>query len=290
MWKPLIAIVAFAAAASSCSGGSVSRRSLSVGVETAPPPPPGALVLGGESGARAVGLAVARGRLIATVLAPDGRPLSGLKVSFRAGPHIVAAHPCGSGCYSAAVPKAARVEVRPSGSRPVVFRIPASAPPAAALVARAGGVTRALRSLLYVEALRSGPRGELLTRWQLQAPDNVRYDIRHGASAVVLGERRWDRDRPGAPWRRSRQLPALRVPQPAWGGRATNAHLLGTGRVAGRRVRIVSFANPSTPAWFTVWIDRATYRPLRLRMVAAAHFMTHRYLDFNRPLTIRPPR
>ena len=110
------------------------------------------------------------------------------------------------------------------------------------------------------------------------------------AGFIVLGERRWDRDRPGAPWRRSRQLPALRVPQPAWGGRATNAHLLGTGRVAGRRVRIVSFANPSTPAWFTVWIDRATYRPLRLRMVAPAHFMTHRYLDFNRPLTIRPPR
>jgi len=47
--------------------------------------------------------------------------------------------------------------------------------------------------------------------------------------------------------------------------------------------------NPSTPAWFTVAIDRATYRPLRLRMTAAAHFMTHRYLEFNRPLTIEPP-
>jgi len=51
----------------------------------------------------------------------------------------------------------------------------------------------------------------------------------------------------------------------------------------------VSFVNPSTPAWFTVAIDRATYRPLRLRMTAAAHFMTHRYLEFNRPLAIEPP-
>ena len=52
----------------------------------------------------------------------------------------------------------------------------------------------------------------------------------------------------------------------------------------------MSFANPTTPAWFTAWIDRATYRPLRLHMTAAAHFMTHRYLAFNRPLAIAPPR
>jgi hypothetical protein len=55
-------------------------------------------------------------------------------------------------------------------------------------------------------------------------------------------------------------------------------------------VWVVSFANPSTPAWFTAWIDRSTYRPLRLRMTAAAHFMTHDYVAFNRPLRISPPR
>ena len=53
---------------------------------------------------------------------------------------------------------------------------------------------------------------------------------------------------------------------------------------------VVSFANPTTPAWFTAWIDRSTYRPLRLRMTAAAHFMTHDYLAFNRPLRLTPPR
>ncbi|HET7758645.1 MAG TPA: hypothetical protein VFK62_01885, partial [Gaiellaceae bacterium] len=84
-------------------------------------------------------------------------------------------------------------------------------------------------------------------------------------------------------------LPALRVPQPAWGSVATNAHVLGEGSVHGRPVWIVSFANPTTPAWFTVWIDKRTYRPLQLRMTAAAHFMFHRYLAFNQPLTITPP-
>ncbi|HSS81346.1 MAG TPA: hypothetical protein VLK24_09130 [Gaiellaceae bacterium] len=274
-----------------CSSGSpVSQRSLNVGVENAPPPPRGALVLGGESGSRAVALAVGKRRLTATVLSPSGGPLSGLKVSFRTGSRLIPAKPCGLGCYSAAAARPRHVELRLSGSRPVAFDIPARPRPAAAIVARAGRVTRALKSLVYVESLRSGPTGGLLTTWSMKAPNEVEYRIRGGADAIVLGTRRWDRDRAGKRWRRSQQLPALRVPQPAWGSTATNAYVLREGRVAGRPVWVVSFANPTTPAWFTAWIDRATYRPLRMRMTAAAHFMTHRYLAFNRPLTIAPPR
>ena len=124
----------------------------------------------------------------------------------------------------------------------------------------------------------------------MKAPNEVEYRIRGGADAIVIGTRRWDRDRAGAPWRRSQQLPALRVPLPAWGSRATNAYVLRDTSVGGRPAWVVSFANPSTPAWFTAVIDRATYRPLQLHMTAAAHFMTHRYLEFDRPLTIEPPR
>jgi len=287
----MLPAVGLAMLAAGCSSGSpVSQRSLSVGVESAPPPPPDALVLGGESGRRAVALAVGKGKLTATVLAPEGGPLSGLKVAFHAGSRLIPAKPCGLGCYSAAVQRPRRVEVRLSGSRPVAFDIPEQTRPAAAIVARAARVTRSLKSLVYTEALRSGPTGGLLTTWSLQAPDEVEYRIKGGADAVVLGTRRWDRDRPGAPWRRSQQLPALRVPQPAWGSQATNAYVLGTARVSGRPVWVVTFANPTTPAWFTAWIDRTTYRPLRLHMTAAAHFMTHRYLAFDRPLKIEPPR
>jgi hypothetical protein len=287
----LAAAALLAALAAGCSSGSpVSQRSLAVGVENPPPPPRGALVLGGESGSRAVALAVGKGKLTATVLSPTGGPLSGLKVAFRAGSRLIPAKPCGLGCYSAAAPRPRHVELRVSGSRPITFDIPARTRPAATIVARAAGTTRALKSLVYEESLRSGPTDGLLTTWSLQAPDEVEYRIRGGADAVVLGTRRWDRDRPGAPWRRSQQLPALRVPQPAWGSTATNAYLLRDGSVAGKPVWVVSFANPTTPAWFTAWIDRATYRPLRLHMTAAAHFMTHRYLAFDRPLTITPPR
>jgi hypothetical protein len=277
--------------AAGCSNGSpVSQRSLQVGVESAPPPPRGALVLGGESGSRAVALAVGKRRLTATVLSPSGGPLSGLKVSFRAGPKVVPAAACGPGCYSAATARPAHVQVRLSGSRPVDFDIPARPRPAAAIVARAARVTRKLKSLVYVESLRSAPTGGLVTTWTMKAPNEVEYKIRNGAQAIVLGTRRWDRDRAGEPWRRSQQLPALSVPVPAWGSQATNAYVLGETTVGGRPAWQVSFANPSTPAWFTVAIDRATYRPLRLHMTAAAHFMTHRYLEFDRPLTIEPPR
>jgi len=277
--------------AAGCSSGSpVSQRSLGVGVVNPPPPPRGALVLGGESGGRAVALAVGKGRVTATVLSPSGGPLSGLKVSFRAGSRLIPAKPCGLGCYSAVAARPHHVELRLSGSRPVSFDVPARSRPAAAIVARAGRVTRALKSLVYVESLRSGPTGGLLTTWSMKAPNEVEYRIRGGADAIVLGTRRWDRDRAGKRWRRSQQLPALRVPQPAWGSTATNAYVLREGRVGGRPVWVVSFANPTTPAWFTAWIDQATYRPLRMRMTAAAHFMTHRYLAFNQPLTIAPPR
>jgi hypothetical protein len=188
------------------------------------------------------------------------------------------------------VARPTRVQLQLSGSKPVAFELPARPRSAATIVARAARATRRLTSLVYLESLRSGPSGGLVTRWSMRAPNEVEYRIRGGAQAIVLGTRRWDRDRAGAPWRRSQQLPALTVPLPAWGSEATNAYVLRDGRLDGRPVWVVSFANPTTPAWFTAWIDRSTYRPLRLQMSAAAHFMTHRYLAFDQPLRIEPPR
>lgn len=291
MNRRIALLLTLCAAATGCSSRpAVSQRSLQVTVQNPPPPPRGALVLAGESGSRAVALAVGKGKLTATVLSPEGGPQSGLKVSFVVGPRTIPAKPCGLGCYSAAAPAASRVVVRLNGSPSVAFTLPARPRPAATIVARAARATRALRSLVYTEALRSEPSGGLLTTWSLKAPNEVEYRIKGGADAVILGTRRWDRDHAGAPWRRSQQLPALRVPQPAWGSVATNAYVLGEGAVQGRPVWIVSFANPTTPAWFTTWIDQQTYRPLQLRMTAAAHFMLHRYTAFDQPLTIAPPK
>jgi hypothetical protein len=51
----------------------------------------------------------------------------------------------------------------------------------------------------------------------------------------------------------------------------------------------VSFVDPNGPAWFTVWLDAQTNRPLELRMRARAHFMEHRYLSYNAPRSISAP-
>jgi hypothetical protein len=123
----------------------------------------------------------------------------------------------------------------------------------------------------------------------MQAPDRMTYVIPKGASAVVVGGRRWDRTKPSAKWVESQQEPKLQLPAPAWGNPTVNAHILGTATVGGRPVWLVSFVNPSVPAWFTAWIDRSNYHTLRLKMTAASHFMLDRYTGFNRPLGISPP-
>jgi hypothetical protein len=223
------------------------------------------------------------------VLAPSGDPESGLKVSFRASGKSLAGRPCGLGCYRALAARAPRQVdvVLPSGK--ASFTVPAVTRPGTAIVPHAEHVFRGLRSLVYVESLRSGPTGGLLTTWRMAAPDRLSYNIRNGAAAVVIGARRWDQARPGAKWVES-QSTRLQVPGPTWGSGVSNAWVLGSATVRGRPVWLVSFATPSVPAWFTAWIDKESYRTLQLRMTAPAHFMFHRYLQFNAPLKIVPPR
>jgi hypothetical protein len=167
----------------------------------------------------------------------------------------------------------------------VVFAVPRSAPPADALVRRAGRAFRKLRSAVSVEWLASSPANAIVTTWKLEAPDRLSYSIRGGAQAVLVGARRWDRSGPSAPWQRSTISP-LEVPQPVWGDAVLDARLL----ASDGRIVTVAWANPSVPAWFTARFDRRTLLPLDVHMTAAAHFMVERYVSFNRKLGIRPPR
>jgi hypothetical protein len=271
------------------SGSASPVETNSIRVSGSFTPPRGAVVLARESGNRAVALAVGSGRLTATVLAGSGEPDTGLPLSFRVGGRTVKASSCGNGCYTAAAPAARRVDIVLGSGAPVSFDIPAHPRPADAIVRRATRVWRNLSSLVYVESLRSNPTLALVSTWRMQAPGKMSYTIRDGASAVVVGNRRWDRTKPGGKWVES-QTPPLHLPAPTWGNPTVNAHVIGTATVAGRPVWVVSFVNPSVPAWFTAWIDRANYRTHRLRMTAASHFMFHRYVEFDRPLGIKPPR
>jgi copper transport protein len=252
-------------------------------------PPPGATVLAGESGDRAVGLAILPGgRLRATVLGPDDKGVDGLSVGFRGGGRTLGSTSCGPGCYEAQgrIP-ARRVTVElPSGA--VAFRIPAQTKPASELVAKARRAYASLRSLVIHERLASSPRNKIATTWRIVAPDRLTYLTSAGSRAVVLGRWRWDSDGK-QPFVRSPQVPPLELPGSQWGPRWVDARALGWTTVGGRRVRVVSFFDPRLPGWFELAMDPSTDRPLELKMTAAAHFMHHRYTDFNRPMRILPP-
>jgi hypothetical protein len=230
------------------------------------------------------------------VVGPDGAGVRRLTVGFRvkAGGRATRATgvPCGAGCYETVVSwhgRPTRVLVRIGAWKPVAFAMPQAWPPPAAdrLLARAGRVWRDLRTLVAHERLASDPSHALSTVWRFLAPDRLSYSTAGGSSAVIIGDRRWDRQ-PGGRWQRSPQQPLPRQPAPLWAA-VSAAHILGVQEIRGREVWRVSFFDPRTPAWFTVAIDRATLRTLELRMVTTAHFMHERYGPFNRPLRIQPP-
>ena len=267
----------------------------------APPPvlpPRGAVVLARGSRGLAVALAVRPGmplRLTATIIDGKGGGVDGLDVELIAGRAASgasdAARPCGRGCYTATLPVRAptRFAVNIAGagpSRSVAFPLPGRWAPApgAAFLARATRTFAEQRSVLFVERLSSGLGHTIVTTWKLQAPNKLEYAIRGGAGGIVIGRKRWDRPKPGALWEEST---STLLPQPAspWGTRVSNAYVLHT---TPRRVTL-SWFDPGVPSWFTGTFERATARPVELRMTATAHFMQHRYLAFDRGVRIVPP-
>jgi len=264
-----------------------ARATARVVTASAPPPPPprDALVLAAEDDDVAVGFAAsARGSRLGvrvTALGPEGKGVDGLDVTVAG----ASASPCGPGCYAATLPLPApprRIDVR-VGDRALVFTLPARwpAPSAAAVVRRVDRAFRSLRTLVVHERLASSSRNVVVTTYRVEAPNRLEYRIAGGPQAVIVGGTRWDRLRAGAPWQRSQTEP-LRQPEPFWGSDPMrNARLLGPGRA--------SFYDPRLPAWFELTFEPGTYRLLRLKMTAMAHFMRHRYSGFNRPLRIVPP-
>jgi len=257
-------------------------------------PPP--FVTAAEVGPYAVGVALAPagGRVdaTATVLGLDG-PARGLDLRFGVAGRTVATTACGAGCYRAALPVArpARLAVT-IGRTTSQLRTPElwPAPSAGPAVARATAFVRRLRTLTVLSRLSSAPGNATTTLYRMQAPNRLSgVERESGAAEVIIGGRRWDRDRAGGAWQKSDAVP-VRQPSVPWPPVVRNVHLVGDTTVRGRAASLVSFMDPSTPAWFTIAVDKANGRPLAMDMIATAHFMHEDYSGFDAPFTIRPPR
>jgi copper transport protein len=267
-------------------------RSLGTGLvrvstaEASPPPPappPGSVVVAKEMGELGVALALEPNRTTALVLSPAGGGLNGLDVDLNGEP----AESCGQGCYRTETAPGRKVDVtigrfgEPLTAR---FDVPPDREPAGPLLRRYAQRYTALRSVFFLETLGSSPSRTVNSLWRLEAPDRLEYQIPGGPSGIVIGSKRWDRERPDARWEESAQL---RLPQPKTGWRqATNVHQV----ASDAETRTLTFVDPSTPAYFQLTIDRKTFLPREVRMIAAAHFMADRYVRFNAPREIFPPR
>jgi hypothetical protein len=263
-----------------------------------PAPPPSAVVFTRQDVGTVLAFAVTPGRgvlrLQASVLGPTGRGTSGLRVSFTSGGRSAAGVACGAGCYRASLPIAhpRTVGMIVAGrGLDTVWRqkLPAVWPAAdaTALVERAGRSWRSLHSLAFVEHLASDPRHAITSVWRVGAPDRAAYQVLGGYAGIVIGGHRWDRA-PGGRWIESAQSAPLTQPVASWTAVA-NAHLLGSGRIGGRPVWVVSFYDRTIPAWFKVSIDKSTSRTLDTEMMATAHFMHDTYGSFDRARPITPP-
>jgi hypothetical protein len=263
-----------------------------------PVPPAGATVYARQLGTRALGLAVVpRGSSLvaqASVVGRQGNGVPGLRVAFEVDGRRKAATTCGPGCYRASfsprrAPRAVDV-VLPGGAPKWHVALPAAWPArdATELVARAERAWRKLESLSFRETLGSGTGHVAVSSWRVQAPDRVAYEIEKGWAGIVIGTRRWDRA-PGAErWERSAQTP-IHQPVPPWGS-PRDAHVLREVTYRARPAVRVSFFDRQSPAWFTLLLDRKTFRTLDLRMVTNAHFMHDVYGSFDSTPAIVAPR
>jgi len=251
-----------------------------VEAQTGPPPLPAPrmVVQARQDGELGVALGYRAPRAEVTVLDPDGRGVNGLAVRIAG----TEARPCGPGCYGASLAPMPNVPVSVDGRR-FVFRAPGALRPADVLISRATEAFRALNSVAYLERLASGPKNRVVADFTLESPNRLEYRIRRGASGIIIGPRRWDRQR-GGKWVLSQWQPTSQ-PEPIWAGGVTNAYVLRTTPTT----YVVSFLKPIGPAWLTLVLDRRTLLPQHLSMIAPAHFMTHRYSGFNAPARIHPP-
>jgi copper transport protein len=235
-------------------------------------PPRDAVVAARALGSLAVAVARTPARTTVTILGPDGTGTDGraVRVDGRS------AAPCGSGCYTTPASAAPVVRVQVD-ERSMTLRVPPRAPDAAAELRQITRDVRASKSIVFDETLRSNPRNATTTRFTAVAPNRLSYVTRGGPAAIVIGARRWDRDRPGAPYVESSQTP-LDVIQPYWES-PTNVHRIAPG--------VLTFLDRRIPAWFR--LELGPKRPRLLRMTAAAHFMVDRYVGFDVPATVSPP-
>lgn len=165
--------------------------------------------------------------------------------------------------------------------------------PAVRLLQQIEPVMGAVRSWTQVEQLTDGKGNVVVTRYEVERPDRLRYHTSTGNDGVLIGADRYFRE-PGGEWVRDVLTPPFAVE------RYVGAYSRGAQRVARGRTLpcgtetcvVLLWETPSRTATLAGWVGERSGLLRRVMMVGfiEAHHMTLELVDFNQALRIRPPQ
>ncbi|MBX6753592.1 MAG: copper resistance protein CopC [Thermorudis peleae] len=181
------------------------------------------------------------------------------------------------------------VHIEQPGQPPVStrFQLRLPVPDAKPLLERADAAMNQLQTLQEVQTLSNGIT-TITTTIHYQAPDRMAYTVETSNQppheTIVIGNQRYDRI-PGESWQPS-QWPGdtpFRWPDYHFAQQAQQVRLLdvvpcGSGSAL---CYLLSFADPTSDAYYRMWVDSQSWLILRYEMMAVAHFMTVEYSHFN---------
>jgi hypothetical protein len=150
---------------------------------------------------------------------------------------------------------------------------------------------RGLSAVRELERVTSGPGTLAVTEYRLSAPDRLAYSTGTGVAAVQIGRRQWLRV-PGLPWRRQDDAEAgVAFSTRSWFSWTPYAEAVELLTPPSRRPGTAELAltDPGTPVWTRLRIDIRSGRVLTERLVARSRLVTHRFVAFDRPVTVRAP-
>jgi hypothetical protein len=234
-----------------------------------------------------VGLAAQPGGPVEVAAVRGDAPVASDAVQVSVNGRDVPTESCGTGCSRA---QAAVLQGRPSrvtvsaGSAPVSFQLPASLPASGqSAFDRARRTMAALHSYRFSERLTSGGP-VVFTRLAVQAPDRLSLRTNSGFRSVIIGRKRWDNQ--AGRWQEG-PFPGLNVRDVLMWYDARNPRVVR--RLPNGDVQLAAYGLKPVPAWFRLTVEPSG-RVAEAEMTAPAHFMLHRYSDFNSTPAIRPPQ
>ena len=245
------------------------------------------LALAKHQGNVLVGLAARPGGPVEIAVVRGDAPLAGDAVRVTVDGRTVSTDSCGTGCsrVQADVLRGRPTQVAVSaGSTPVSFQLPGSLPASGqAAFDRAKSTMGALRSYRFTERLTSGGP-TVITRLAVQAPDRLSLQTNGGFRSVIIGQKRWDYV--DGRWQEA-PFPGLKAREVLMWYDAKNPRVVR--RLRNGDVQLAAYGLKPVPAWFRLTVAPSG-RVSEAEMTAPAHFMLHRYSDFNSAPAIEPPK